>query len=192
VNHDKLTTGAIIGISLTGVFVVITIIMLLAFFWRRKKINELAKKDRRVSPPPASMFAPLERRISVYYSPDDVGQPGAERGAWRNGDAHPGTRVRSITPTVIEDADLVEEEGGMIPREMVEVLNQGLYGEGGAVTAAAAAEAEEAWYSSDTGSSLGSEWTDYGEEFENVDLGDSNGNVGSAGGSGGYNIAIAR
>jgi hypothetical protein len=191
VNHDKLTTGAIIGISLTGALVVITIIMLLAFFWRRKKINELVKKDRRVSPPPASMFAPLERRISVYYSPDDVGQPGAERGAWRNGDAHPGTRVRSITPTVIEDADLVEEEGGMIPREMVEVLNQGLYGEGGAVTAAAAAEAE-AWYSSDTGSSLGSEWTDYGEEFENVDLGDSNGNVGSAGGSGGYNIAIAR
>ncbi|KAI5816205.1 hypothetical protein BZA77DRAFT_313875 [Pyronema omphalodes] len=194
-DHDMLTTGAIIGISLTGVLVVVSIIMLLAIFWRRRKTNQLAKNNQRLSPPPASMFAPLERRVSVYYSPDDVGQPGAERGAWRNGDAHPGTRVRSITPTVIENEDFVEEEEAIIPREMAEVSNYGLNGQGGVVTVAAAAtvaEAREAWYSSDTGSSLGSEWTDYGDEFENVDLGDSNGDVGDTSGSHGYNISIAR
>jgi len=43
--------------------------------------------------------------VSVYYSPDDVGVVPSARGAWRNGDAHPGVRVPSVTPTEIETTD---------------------------------------------------------------------------------------
>ncbi|KAF8247991.1 hypothetical protein K440DRAFT_627715 [Wilcoxina mikolae CBS 423.85] len=156
-----LSAGAIAGISAASVVTFAGLILLIAFLLRRRRQQSRLSQETELTSTP--VVAPLERRVSVYYSPDDVGVVPSARGAWRNGDAHPGVRVASVTPTEIETSDgEVDGDGD---------------GDGDAC--------------SESSSSIGSSgWTDYEEGgFYDIDLGEY-GNGYDPGGQGGYDPGV--
>ncbi|KAF8540595.1 hypothetical protein BDD12DRAFT_832823 [Trichophaea hybrida] len=139
-----LSAGAIAGISIASVVSFAGLILLIAFLLRRQRRKALLSQRNELTSTPVA--PPLERRVSIYYSPDDVGVVPSARGAWRNGDAHPGVRVASVSPTEIETSDGEVDGNGN--------------GDGDACSDS----------SSNSGSS--GRWTDYEEGgFHDIDLG---------------------